>query len=1384
MKKFSAPKAVEALQNPPRARKQDKSHSWEAIKAKKDSLEALNAFRSEISQCRRFNGENFEGLFEDCDELLGNWKANEEKEEKSIICCDPLPSICEVLRTGMTQFREFAELFRKSSLCGHLVDAYLGRAEVINVFSALCQHSGYLAQLVTESHIYQTVLNRLGSTGQASQGNLRDADSWFMLSLINTCQHTQLPEVFDCVLRFLPHINDDNPFKRWISRMSAVFEHQRVQELIRSGFLRLRWMAFLEEICRWLESDKVLRIRGGLKLILSLTSARLIERSEADRLFLMPKVARCLLIRDETVHLGVCKVLSNLLYSELVPLTDLPVPFLIKFLRGFLGYTSAARKESAKFLIHNIIVVGSDSQLTEVFDYFLSLEYFHTLINQGREMPSRDVFLTSLTRLLNLVETDEAEREQKQRIINGIGSVLLYDDRGTLALRLLPCGNDFDPWTEVKNDEELARWHWDQVKVYFPALWPKGDAKDRVEHMRNHVKRKMCNSLRAESAILISDLTLHSFDEFKVFVSTTSQAIREASQQEQPIVSGELEKEIAAIWSSFLERVCELLDSGEAVIVRGSLKLLLSITASNLISKEEADSLILLPRVARCLLLDDELVHLGLCQLLSNLLSCELVALSDLPTAFVTGLVSVFLGKGASAERRKVICSLINNVVAVGSDGQLRAIFNKDLVRRYLAVLETIHGSDSLLKSLAKLSSLVKTSRKMKERIVSFVRGGHWERNQGTDVHLSLLPPEDNFDPWKVCVNSSVSVRWCYKMDGYFPNSWNPQSVTNSFSNFLSTGIAPSDSIEVVGNEYLTDSWQKIVGGIECMYFQRLLRVILSVGGSMTQWKVGSVLRHAKDIGKGFIVPLHWYEEMYNSVKDYCLKSEQVEKYPLLNGSSGIGKSTFVTYLVCRWLNDSTWYNNEGGKIDTIVIKHWQRNDICWGGFRKLGDRKLCFFELRDGSNPLRQKVDVIGSFAIDFDDNGAVWSRGFFFGGWFDPSTTLFIIDALQVDLLDNHPRFALGIASPGLMASRQGKSPHFEQIVNVPVPTDSDMGKIAWLLNGYEREMFRACFKTVGNDLRRCCETVETCETDIDSDLETVTVEEFQNDRLIRANTMRGVHHLLVKMVPVRKSPWKGFNSLRHCEVQFWSDFIMGKLAKVLFEIIQQQAQRLTDYFDSLSGAASRSFLGSLAESLFPEFIQKVSIKVSMMKMKLSRRVGLVSVKRDGEWNDVELFQAMEVGQLGKDMSGAVSGKYCYYKPSSSIQRMYDAIVMPKDDGGVINIIQITMGAAHSVASDEFEKLFDKFGGRKFRYLMIRVGSTKKEVEELLAKGMEWRFVTSRDDISVLRNEVGWFECVWNFEACLTEYLHVLTRPAVAPRVAPPVAPGAVNPEVPSSV
>jgi hypothetical protein len=185
---------------------------------------------------------------------------------------------------------------------------------------------------------------------------------------------------------------------------------------------------------------------------------------------------------------------------------------------------------------------------------------------------------------------------------------------------------------------------------------------------------------------------------------------------------------------------------------------------------------------------------------------------------------------------------------------------------------------------------------------------------------------------------------------------------------------------------------------------------------------------------------------------------------------------------------------------------------------------------------------------------------------------------------------------------------------------------------------------------------------------------------------------------------------------------------------------------------------------EDIFSEFVQQIRVSVWKRRMKLEKSDGVVSVERSGmdKWNYEQLYNKLGFVQLVDNGLEEVTQRWrrVYYKPSSFGQRMYDAIVMPSDRSETIDLIQITLAANHSVACEEFKELFRKFGRRKFRYIMIRVAITKKEVEKVKATKMRCGFVCAEDMLKRLRTDVEFYECVLDLETCLKKWVEVIAR------------------------
>jgi hypothetical protein len=297
----------------------------------------------------------------------------------------------------------------------------------------------------------------------------------------------------------------------------------------------------------------------------------------------------------------VCKVLTNLLYCKFIDIAQLPTPFISDLLVAFLSDASATRKQSIEYLIHNIISSGNDLQLMEIFDHTLVNHYVTILIDEENKGEESVPFWISLMKLVDLMEGVMSRKVIEFAIAER--GLVLYGGDGQIPLpKVVRSPDDLDPWSVPEG--KATRKLYCEIESLFPSL----AQNDNNAHLPEGVDGGNV------------DPPVESDDRFKRWVSEISKIFCDG-QKVESLKRQEVNKK--TMWMSILERVCGLLDSGKVEVVRGSIKLLLSITVSHHMSKSEADSLIILPRIARCLLINDEVVHLGVCKVLRNLYSCS-----------------------------------------------------------------------------------------------------------------------------------------------------------------------------------------------------------------------------------------------------------------------------------------------------------------------------------------------------------------------------------------------------------------------------------------------------------------------------------------------------------------------------------------------------------------------------------------------------------------------------------------------------------------------------------------------------------------------------------------------------------------------------------------
>jgi hypothetical protein len=609
--------------------------TWVEIMGKNhDYVTSVKAYQLELSRVRSIalSASVWYGFFADSYTFLANYKGTDPK-------ADPIRAICRALILGIEQSEAFARDFVSSELFNHLMGHHQDKSDVLCVFSALSYLSIDFADLFVSSGVFDAVRDRCSGFGDEDNVNgLPSVDLWFMLSSVRTCNVELLPEVLSYALRIHPPTGDLSIFKRWVTRMSELVQDQRIKALLTSEtdesiILKRGLISVLQNVCNLLESDNMTWIRGSLKLILSVTSAKLISKNEGDRFSILNRVVRCLLLPDEEVHLGVCDILTNLLYSGLVSLRDIPSMFLRDLLFKFLMNAAAAMKESAQFLIRNIISLGSDVQLKEIFNCELLRLYIETFKDNERSK----TFAVYLQRVHGLIEVDD------ESLKNEIGSITPTSK----------C--DFEPWSGNEND-------FSYINVAFPIFSPTNENQHEIDEI---------SSEGDVMTLELEDPAVDSIENFDSWVLRMYNIVHGNEQSlKRQIASGRI-----ANWSYFLKRVCELLDSKQPPLIRGSTLLLLSMTASKLISKTEAGTLFILPRIVRCLLIDNESVHLCVYRLLTNLLYSELICVADLPAMTLTELLRHFLVNG-SGETKNPARFLIHNLVSVGSDEQLKEIFD------------------------------------------------------------------------------------------------------------------------------------------------------------------------------------------------------------------------------------------------------------------------------------------------------------------------------------------------------------------------------------------------------------------------------------------------------------------------------------------------------------------------------------------------------------------------------------------------------------------------------------------------------------------------------------------------------------------------------------
>jgi hypothetical protein len=254
----------------------------------------------------------------------------------------------------------------------------------------------------------------------------------------------------------------------------------------------------------------------------------------------------------------------------------------------------------------------------------------------------------------------------------------------------------------------------------------------------------------------------------------------------------------------------------------------------------------------------------------------------------------------------------------------------------------------------------------------------------------------------------------------------------------------------------------------------------------------------------------------------------------------------------------------------------------------------------------------------------------------------------------------------------------------------------------------------------------------------------------------------HLFLVAVPVRHWPWKGFKSLRNFVVRWASDAIETAAAENFTKFVIKESSLACDILSGWKDLESRVLLGFLMEKLFDRFVRKVDIYGLMMEVIIFEMKSESGPKKFGvqktnakEWEMAALCKQMEVVVGAPKVTGT---RDRYYRPESTNQRLYDAVVVPCDTSESIDIIQITLAGSHSVATEEFRNLFKIGLDRWFRFLMIRVAFNETDVGYMIQNRIQWCVRDLKSELDGFPERVTFYECIVNFKDLLMAYQRVL--------------------------
>jgi hypothetical protein len=644
---------------------------------------------------------------------------------------------------------------------------------------------------------------------------------------------------------------------------------------------------------------------------------------------------------------------------------------------------------------------------------------------------------------------------------------------------------------------------------------------------------------------------------------------------------------------------------------------------------------------------------------------------------------------------------------------------------------------------------------------------------------LPLLDPIDDYEPFSVSVdqNEMDGKEWTPdRMDGYAPLTWRPRPP-DAFAEFFLNPRASPGRLLICGFPVAVTVLTNLKACPLRSSLIELVSVIVCGGAALPEWRPGHALYNPLGTVLNAVIPLHWYEEMYNDIRDFCLEKSLATSTPcyVMLGDGGIGKSTFVTYLVSRWVGDGRWYNNKGNEIDTILILvkgSGTPGNRSWVGLRRSDDGKVVhFFLVEDGYMPSdNRKIPMKEVFLINIAEHTV---ESVVLGEMdLDSERTLCIFDSLDDKYLRSvEMPLVVRIPSIGNYCQEPGLPKNHE--VWIPLPTDSDMGKIFCMADWKKRSEFRTRFEIAGYDVGACVCEIGVSHEWVQGVLTGIALELFNgNDLTRRLYDKTMPHWQLLQADPVRCAPWKGFKSLQSFEVRYRSTRIEKDVSARIVHFLTHGVMNISKYLESWNSSGKRILL-KIIEAFFQEFVGELGIQVLRREFTVRQRrpkpglsedsVSLrFDIDRETELKENDLCDGLSVvNDCSLDRIVAVGGKkgdiICFQ--TGSLKELCDAIIVPRNETSPIDILKIKiMNENHIIQAEAFRELFriPGFERRNFRFFIIGVVLSQETFRWIQHESLKCKIGRLNGEVPGFPERViEWYECFFNLERALANHL-----------------------------